>query len=156
LSQPDSTTQIEPTDPWLIEFLRDRDQPCPLCRYNLRDLTSNRCPECGQMLQLLVEPREANQKFWIAICAPLLASAGVGLFLIGATIKRGISMVLSSEEQIALPLAFAWFVLAIPQAIMVIVFRRRIVRAPWTIQLAVAVLMTIVSIMAFALFYGGM
>jgi hypothetical protein len=26
----------------------DRDLPCPRCRYNLRGLVGNRCPECGK------------------------------------------------------------------------------------------------------------
>ena len=29
------------------DLLAGRDVPCPRCAYNLRDLTSNRCPECG-------------------------------------------------------------------------------------------------------------
>jgi uncharacterized membrane protein YdjX (TVP38/TMEM64 family) len=33
--------------------LRGRDVPCPGCGYNLRDLTGDRCPECG--IELTVE-----------------------------------------------------------------------------------------------------
>src|SRR5436309_2556110 len=33
----------------LIDFLRDRDVACPLCRYNLRGLTSARCRECARV-----------------------------------------------------------------------------------------------------------
>lgn len=28
-------------------YLAARDVPCPHCHYNLRDLSTNRCPECG-------------------------------------------------------------------------------------------------------------
>ena len=28
----------------LVEFLQDRDTPCPLCGYNVRNLTDNVCP----------------------------------------------------------------------------------------------------------------
>src|SRR3954452_18346660 len=60
----------------LVRFLADRDVECPQCRYNLRDLRSDLCPECGERIALrvqLVEPRQA---------APIVGliglSAGVG------------------------------------------------------------------------------
>lgn len=31
-------------------FLRERDVPCPKCKYNLRACTQSRCPECGTSL----------------------------------------------------------------------------------------------------------
>ena len=49
---------MEPT--LLNAYLADRDEPCPLCGYNLRTLSGDRCPECGNELRLqvgLVEPR---------------------------------------------------------------------------------------------------
>jgi hypothetical protein len=51
----------------LREYLATRDAACPSCGYNLRGLTSDRCPECHQEIALrvsLVDPR-------------------VGLFLVG-------------------------------------------------------------------------
>src|SRR4051812_44145979 len=60
----------------LLQFLAGRDVECPQCRYNLRDLQSDLCPECGERIALrvqLVEPRQA---------APIVGliglSAGVG------------------------------------------------------------------------------
>jgi hypothetical protein len=49
----------EPPDQ-LVTFLTERDEPCPGCGYNLRGLTTDRCPECHQRLALrvgLAEPR---------------------------------------------------------------------------------------------------
>jgi hypothetical protein len=61
----------------LARFLGDRDVECPGCGYNLRDLTGERCPECGQDIVLhlqLAEPRQA------ALLTGLIGlSAGVGL-----------------------------------------------------------------------------
>jgi hypothetical protein len=61
----------------LQQFLSGRDVTCPSCRYNLRDLAGDRCPECGQVIALrlqLAEPKLA------AMLAGLMAlSAGVGL-----------------------------------------------------------------------------
>ncbi len=34
----------------LVAFLTDRDLPCPRCGYNLRGLTGDVCPECGNAL----------------------------------------------------------------------------------------------------------
>jgi hypothetical protein len=61
----ETTTRIKTTEeitetPLLNTFLAGRDEPCPLCGYNLRMLAGDRCPECGNELQLrigLVEPR---------------------------------------------------------------------------------------------------
>jgi DNA-directed RNA polymerase subunit RPC12/RpoP len=56
----------------LREYLADRDVPCPQCAYNLRALTGDTCPECGDRIILrvgLVEPRQA------ALIAGLIALA---------------------------------------------------------------------------------
>lgn len=55
----------------LIELLADRDVPCPRCEYNLRTLTTPRCPECGDELKLrlaLVEPRIRAYVVTVAGC----------------------------------------------------------------------------------------
>ena len=44
----------------LQAFLAERDQECPSCKYNVRALTADVCPECNQRLEMrlaLVEPR---------------------------------------------------------------------------------------------------
>ena len=53
---PDNATDM------LRIFLAERDVACPACAYNLRALTTTRCPECNQELKLqvgLAEPRIA-------------------------------------------------------------------------------------------------
>jgi hypothetical protein len=61
----------------LRTFLAARDVSCPACGYNLRDLQTDRCPECGDQLLLrigLVEPRQG------ALIAGLVGlAAGLGL-----------------------------------------------------------------------------
>ena len=59
----------------LVRFLAERDVPCPGCTYNLRGLTSDRCPECNQPLTLsvrLVDPKMG---------AFLFAVIGIGMAL---------------------------------------------------------------------------
>jgi hypothetical protein len=60
----------------LHQFLADADRPCPSCGYNLRNLTADRCPECGQELRLqigLMEPRTGGY-----IASLMACSAGMG------------------------------------------------------------------------------
>ena len=69
-------------DPLLEKYLADRDVVCPGCAYNLHGLKSDRCPECGDALQLslqLVEPRQAAL---IAGLVGLSAGAGLGGLLL--------------------------------------------------------------------------
>lgn len=66
----------------LVEYLADRDVPCPRCGYNLRALTNSICPECGDSLRLqvgLVEPRlGAYISLVVACCVGLGGSALFG------------------------------------------------------------------------------
>ena len=41
-------------DRMLLDFVRGRDIECPLCGYNLRDLTKTTCPECKHSLEMCV------------------------------------------------------------------------------------------------------
>lgn len=70
----------------LQNFLHGRSHPCPVCGYDLRDLTSDRCPECGRVLRLTVtEARSMHAPFIagvIALAAPLGASA-TGVVAVG-------------------------------------------------------------------------
>jgi hypothetical protein len=57
-----SERQEDAASDLLEQYLAARDEPCPLCGYNLRDLKGGRCPECGDALRLhvgLVEPKKA-------------------------------------------------------------------------------------------------
>ncbi|MCA9282444.1 MAG: hypothetical protein H6812_00560 [Phycisphaeraceae bacterium] len=65
---------------FLTDYLAQRDEPCPSCRYSLKGLQGNVCPECGQALMLrvgLVEPRLAAWVFGL-----IGISAGFGFSLL--------------------------------------------------------------------------
>src|SRR5262245_45421734 len=80
--------------PWsdrdaVLAFVRERDIPCPLCGYNLRNLTEARCPECGKELELRVGLVKTFLGAWIATfaaCAPL---GGLGLIALLITFREG-------------------------------------------------------------------
>ncbi len=68
---------------FLQAFLAERDQPCPACGYNLRNLPSSRCPECGEELRVtigFVEPRQAAVLTGLIGLASGLGLSGLLLF----------------------------------------------------------------------------
>lgn len=69
------------SDEELKGYLRDRDVECPSCRYNLRDLSSSRCPECGLGLSVYV----LCTKDWVT--GSLSMTAGLAGLSIGALIS---------------------------------------------------------------------
>src|SRR5688572_21479023 len=48
----------------LLQFVSERDTPCPVCGYNVRAATSARCPECGRALLLAVAVDEKVHLPW--------------------------------------------------------------------------------------------
>lgn len=111
----------------LVEFLRDRDMPCPQCEYNLRNLQSPICPECGQALQLAVTLVEPYLKAWIALLAAMCAGGGLGILWIIASIGEG-----PPPPRFFVPIMMN--VAMIPAAWIVLHTRRRFLRAPRHVQ----------------------
>lgn len=66
----------------LLDLVKDRDMECPVCEYNVRNLTSPRCPECGTRLVLRLGLKEAGVKAWVAALVPLLLCAGIGCYIV--------------------------------------------------------------------------
>ena len=75
--EPDSATDDQAL---LITWLSTHDAPCPACKYNLRNLTVPRCPECGRPLSLAVTVIEPYLRTWIALIVLLCLNAGPGIF----------------------------------------------------------------------------
>jgi hypothetical protein len=85
----DDRTGVESDEAFLIRYLAERDEPCPLCGYDLRALTSPRCPECGEALRAGVGLAQPQVMAWVALTAPLVASAGIALFMLLLYAGRG-------------------------------------------------------------------
>ena len=67
----------------LSMFLRGRDVPCPLCGYNLRDLTQQQCPECRHELLLTVGVTKPRFLWFLLAMTPCtFAGIAAGLALI--------------------------------------------------------------------------
>jgi len=75
----------------LLAYVAQRDVPCPVCKYNLRQLQSSRCPECGNQLKLSVGVVGNLSTNWIVALVASLLAAGIGLpFQILALITAGL------------------------------------------------------------------
>ena len=65
----------------LRRYLLGRDVECPSCRYNLRDLTGERCPECGQAVALRLQMAEPKLAAMLTGLVALSAGAGFNALL---------------------------------------------------------------------------
>lgn len=77
--------QTAPTDAdgLLLAFVRERDVPCPVCGYNLRNLTRPQCPECRKELVLAVGLRKPRFVWFLATVTPgFFAGIAASLLLI--------------------------------------------------------------------------
>ena len=66
----------------LKAYLADRQEPCPLCGYELRALTGSTCPECGSTLRLRVGLEHPRLAAYITGMAGLATAAGANVLLL--------------------------------------------------------------------------
>ena len=59
-------------------YLSNADVRCPVCRYELRNLEGDRCPECGKTLRLHLRPADDHFRRFVLAC--VAASIGFGFF----------------------------------------------------------------------------
>src|SRR5436190_1708028 len=97
---------------WLVGFLRERDVACPLCHYNLRGLTSSRCPECGRELELRVGLSEPRQGAWLTAQIAATAAAGIGVMVGLVCAVQGWPD--NNSQQTLMNAAFSFHLLMIP------------------------------------------
>jgi len=128
----------------LVQFLHDRDVECPVCKYNLRMLTSPRCPECGRELRLTVGTLEPFMRAWIALCIVTWASAGIGV-LFGCAIARDGGNVFYSWTDFVPGL---YFLSCIPLGIAITALRRRLLKLARPIQWTLAGVLAALDIAA--------
>ena len=132
-------------DPLLGEFLRGRDVPCPLCGYNLRDLTTPRCPECGRELRLSVGLVEPFLRAWIAATVASCACAGLGVLFLYIVVREGFP----GRNEPMLGAVIVYFIVAIPQAMALLRWRRRFLRVSARLQWSLASICIALAVIAF-------
>lgn len=57
----------------LRDYLAERDEPCRTCGFNLRGLTYERCPECGELAYSVLLPR--TEKWYVRYQANALSGS---------------------------------------------------------------------------------
>jgi hypothetical protein len=149
---PRTMTDVPTTAPGdadaLVSFLRERDAACPLCRYNLRGLTSTRCPECGRELELRIGLSEPRQGAWIMCTIAMAASAGIGVICAMGFMKYGMESIGSSDLKWFC--AF-FFLAAVPLAIALLLLRRRFLLLSAPLQWTLAAMTTLGFLLCTAL-----
>ncbi len=65
----------------LISYLEGRSAPCPRCAYDLRDIQSAKCPECGEPLVLKIGSPRARFGWLILAMAPGCFSGVAAMFV---------------------------------------------------------------------------
>jgi hypothetical protein len=74
---------MDPGFAFLRQYLADHDHPCPLCGYNLRGLSADCCPECGERLRLVIGAAEPKMALFLATVIALGAGAGFNVLILG-------------------------------------------------------------------------
>ncbi len=136
-------------DTLLLEFLRARDAACPLCGYNLRNLSTTACPECREPLSLSVGFRKPRFGWFVAAITPGFFSG-----ICAAMMLTLLVMSLDSPNQPApWPIwatdAFGW--LSGLAALVLMKYRYAFLRLPQAVQRGWAVAVWAIHLTAFAM-----
>lgn len=97
---PDHTPRDER---FLTEWLADRDQPCPVCGYNLRSCSLPKCPECGVPIRVSVTSEDPSPGGWLL--AVISCTLAAGFDLIGSLIFVSMVTYFSIAETVPPPSA---------------------------------------------------
>ncbi len=139
-------------DIMLIDFLREHDAACPVCRYNLRGLTRPVCPECQHDLVLTVgAPR--LRLGWLLAALPLGFFSGIAAcFLCIPTVA-----IYFEDGVLVLPfvggILFGWCSGLF--ALILVVKRNRFIAQPRNRQRAFVLVIWSIHFVALVLFFLG-
>ncbi len=148
VSQPDSS----PTPDLLLLFLRDRDYPCPGCGYNLRQLLSPKCPECGQPLKLGVNLVDIRHGFWITCLLGCSFPAGFGVIALVVMAIYASSFSFSNFE-LSAALWLLYLIGMIPATVALILRRRAFVKLSRQAQAGLAVIPWVIIVVILGMIF---
>lgn len=141
----------------LLDFVAQREVPCPRCGYNLRGLTQPACPECGDKLKLTVGSLSPMNRAWLTMLSALLMPAGIGAIICVVVIMSlqhfgwGDLMPGDAVEAFGI-LVILYAVACIPMSIAAIVLRRPFSRLPRGAQTVAAITPVLIDISSFVFF----
>ncbi len=147
------TTADQPpadSDKLLLEFVRDRDAPCPRCGYNLRNLSTPTCPECREALSLTVGFRKPRFG-WLLVTATPGAFSGIAAVLLLIPLMTSVFL---QGGPVPWPIwavdAFGW--LSGVLALVLVKYRYAFLQQPQAAQRVWAVMAWVIHIAALAAF----
>jgi hypothetical protein len=124
----------------LINYLANRDTPCPLCGYNLRGLQRAACPECNQVLVLRVDLAEHFVRAFVFAIVGLGAGVGIcGLGVLAGT-TEAIDGTLDHEHGVLLGVAATGFAIAVTGLVLLTRWRRHFLRMSQHLRVTVSLL----------------
>ncbi|MCA9282443.1 MAG: hypothetical protein H6812_00555 [Phycisphaeraceae bacterium] len=133
----------------LREYLADIDDHCPVCRYSLRGLQSDTCPECGIELILRVGLAAPEvSRVWLAGLVGICIASGPVFFnifwILAFAIRRG-ALVSPGVSLSWLLLIAATSIASLAAIVAWLRYRRLLNRAPHTFQRRMAILGTLLT-----------
>lgn len=141
----------------VVAYLKGRSAPCPRCGYNLRDIPSAKCPECGEPLVLKVgSPR--GQFGWLVVAMAPGCFSGVAATFVLVPIVMTIVTGASLKRNVPLPVLAADIFGFVSAASVLIMYRHRQTILSWSTrqQRLFALAVWGVHVLTFALFLFGM
>jgi hypothetical protein len=129
----------------LVEFMRHRDVACPACEYNLRNLTSPTCPECGTALVLGVHRAEPFFTAWIVAAVAMAIAGAPGTIILAFVARRGGYILFERHEMLGWWLSIA----ALPAMPALVRFRLAFLRLGRRTQIALATLCVAIAIVIY-------
>jgi hypothetical protein len=81
-AHPPTARQAVDPDAEVVAFLTGRSAPCPRCAYDLRDIKTAKCPECGEPLVLKVGSPRARFGWLVLAMAPGCFSGVAAMFVL--------------------------------------------------------------------------
>lgn len=130
----------------LVEWLSTHNETCPVCKYNLRNLASTRCPECGWELQLRVGTKESFLAPWIATLVSLCIGAGLGIPSIILIVMSGGDIF--RDRFLCGGVCMAWFSLCMPLAVVLLLVKRKFISMGGDAQRGFAVMAGMLTTLA--------
>ena len=132
----------------LLAWVKGRDVPCPVCGYNLRDLTRPVCPECRHDVHLTVGVLHPRLGWlFVALTPSMFSAVAAGLLLVPMTM-----MLLVGGEPAPWPVVgaevFGW--VSAMAGLVLFLKRNLFLRLPAPIQGGWAVGIWVVHLLAFA------
>ena len=137
VSEPETNSIPPPVgvdrDTFTLAWLACHEGECSACGYNLRALTTPRCPECGEPVTVRLVLTDAPSAAWITLLLTTAFGARIGLILFAALIKQG------DPREYSIRLILGYFMAHLPALALVYMVRRWFCRRGKALQIRICV-----------------